>query len=55
MLFVGKVYKPVTVQCYIANCVSWAPRLTLLDLQIGWTYQTCSQNENCSFVGGLLY
>ena len=25
-------YKPVTAQYYIANCVSWVPRLTLLDL-----------------------
>ena len=29
-------YKPITVQYYIADCVSWVPRLTLLDLeQIG--------------------
>ena len=27
-----KYYKPITVQCYIAHCVSWVPRLTLLDL-----------------------
>ena len=32
-----KYYKPFTVQYYIANCVSWISRLTLLDLneQIG--------------------
>ena len=24
-------YKPITVQYYIADCVSWVPRLTLLD------------------------
>ena len=32
-----KYYKPITVQYYIADCVSWVPRLTLLDLdeQIG--------------------
>ena len=23
--------KPLTVHCYIASCVSWVPRLTLLD------------------------
>ena len=27
-----KYCKPTIVQCYIANCVSWVPRLTLLDL-----------------------
>ena len=27
-----KYYKPVTVQYYIADCVSWVPRLNLLDL-----------------------
>ena len=30
-------YKPVTVQYYIASCVSLLLRLTLLDLQIGLT------------------
>lgn len=29
-----KYYKPITVQYYIADCVSWIPRLTLLDWQI---------------------
>ena len=33
-----KYYKLITVQYYIANCVSWVPRLTLLDLRINWTY-----------------
>ena len=33
----GKYYKPITVQYYTADCVSWVPRLTLLDLQIGVT------------------
>ena len=27
-----KYYKPNTVRYYIANCVSWVPRQTLLDL-----------------------
>ena len=30
-----KYYKPITVQYYIADCVSWVPRLTSMDLQIG--------------------
>ena len=34
-----KYYKPITVQYYIANCVSWVPRLTLLDLRTNWTYK----------------
>ena len=34
-----KYYRPITVQYYIANCVSWVPRLTLLDLQTNWTYE----------------
>ena len=44
-----RCYKPITVQYYIADCVSWVPRLTLLDLQ------TCSQNGTHSYVGDLLY
>ena len=31
-------YRPITVQRYVANCVSWVPRLTLLDLCTNWTY-----------------
>ena len=27
-----KYYKPIIVQYYIADCVSWIPKLTLLDL-----------------------
>ena len=27
-----KYYKPITVQYYTANCVTWVPRLALLDL-----------------------
>ena len=30
----GKYYKPFIGQYYIANCVSWVPRLTLLDWQM---------------------
>ena len=32
-----KCYKPITVQYYIADCVSWVPRLTLSDSQTKWT------------------
>ena len=32
-----KYYTSITVQYYIANCVSWVPRLTLLDLD--WNYE----------------
>ena len=34
-----KYYKPITAQYYIANCVRWVPRLTLLDLGTNWTYE----------------
>ena len=44
-----KYYKPITVQYYVANCVSWVPWLTLLDLR------THSQNGTRSYVGDLLY
>ena len=44
-----KYYKPMTVQYYIADGVSWVPRLTLLDLQ------TRSWKATCSYVGDLLY
>ena len=44
-----KYYKPITVQYHIANCVSWVPRLTLLDLL------THSQNGTHVYVGDFLY
>ena len=34
-----KHYKPIVAQYYIADGVSWIPRLTLLDLQTNWTYE----------------
>ena len=34
-----KYYKLITVQYYVANCVSLVPRLTLLDLRTHWTYE----------------
>jgi len=49
MLLCEKYYKPVTGQCYIANDVSWIPRLSLLDSQM------CSQNGSRANVGELLY
>ena len=59
VLLCEKYCKPI-VQYYIANCISWVPRLTLLDLQkIGLTNEldlrTCFQNGIHSCVGDLLY
>ena len=31
------VWKSITGRYYIADCVSWVPRLSLLDLQTNWT------------------
>ena len=44
----GKYYKPITLQYYVADCVNWVPRLTLLDL---WTH---SWKEIHSYVSDLL-
>ena len=44
-----KYYKPITVQYYVADCVSGVLRLTWLDLEM------CSWNGTWSYVGGLLY
>ena len=38
-------YKSITVQYYIANCVSWVPRITFLDLQMYWTYDRALRME----------
>ena len=50
-----KYYKPITVQYYIANCVSWVPKLTLLDLRTNWIYEhalgiepVCMQGTYCT-------
>ena len=40
-----KYYKPITVQYYIANCVSWVPRVSLLDLRTNWTYERALGKE----------
>ena len=34
-----KYYKPIVVQYYITNCVSWVPSLTLLGLRTNWIYK----------------
>ena len=39
VLFVGKYYKPMTGQYYVADCVSWAPSLTLSVLWTNWLYE----------------
>ena len=40
-----KYYKHIRVQYYIADCVSWIPRLTLLDLRTNWTYERALRTE----------
>ena len=40
-----KYYKPITVQYYIDDCVSWVPRLTLLGLRTNWTYECALRME----------
>ena len=40
-----KYYRPITVQYYIASCVSWIPRLNLLDLQIRFMDMLLEQNS----------
>ena len=35
-----KYCTPITVQYHIADCVTWVPRVTLLDLQIGLNKHT---------------
>ena len=50
-----KYCKPITVQYHIDTCVSWIPRLTLLDLGIILDYECilgieliCIQGTYCS-------
>ena len=57
-----KYYKPITVQYYIADSVSWVCRLNLADLRTNWTYERAlrtelvhTQNRTRSRVGDLLY
>ena len=43
-------YKPVTVQYYIAECITWLPRLTLFDLMNKLDLWMCFQNGTCLYV-----
>ena len=50
-----KYDKPITAQYYIADCVSWVPRLTLLDLGTNWTCEhtlgmglVCTEGSHCT-------
>ena len=49
-----KYYKPITVQYYIADCVSWVPRLT-----VGITNKVDFRKHSCngihSYGGDLMY
>ena len=49
-----KYYKPIKVQYFIVNWVSWVPRLTVLDLeQIGLTNALLEQ-KSCMYAGDLV-
>ena len=51
-----KYYKTITLQYYIADCVSWVPRLTLLGLLTNkLDLRTHSWNRTRSYAGDLLY
>ena len=40
-----RYYKPIIVQYYTANYVSWMTRLNWLDLQTNWTYERTFRME----------
>lgn len=40
-----KYYRPIIIQYYVACCVGWVPRLTLLDLQTSWIYEHALRKE----------
>ena len=44
-------YKPIIVQYCIANCVSWVPQPTLLDLWTSWTYKCALRTELVHMLG----
>ena len=46
-------YKPTTGQNYIVDCVTWVPRLTLLDLMNKLDLPVCSRNRTHSYIGDL--
>ena len=45
-----KYYKPIATQYYIADWVSWVPRLTLSDLTNKLDFWRCSQNWTHTYV-----
>ena len=46
-----KYYKPIIVQYYIVDCVSWVPGLTLSDLWTNWTYTFTLRMELICMLG----
>ena len=46
-----KYYEYIIVQYYIADCVSWVPRLTLLALWTIWTYEKALRMELAPIYG----
>ena len=45
-IFLGIIVcKPITVKYYIADCVSWVPRLSLLNSWTHWTYECALEME----------
>ena len=50
--FCEEYYKPITVQCYMAYCVSWIHRVTL-DLQTNWIYE-CAFHVELAYEADLL-
>ena len=56
MYLCEKYYKLITVQYYIADCVSWVPRqANFVGLMNKLDSQTLSLNGTFSYVGDLLY
>ena len=45
MCLCEKYYKPITIQFSIVDCISGVPRLTLLGLEINWTYKCALRIE----------
>ena len=42
----GKDYKTITAKYYMADCVSWEPRPTLLELRTNWTQRMNSEQNS---------
>ena len=49
-----KYDKPIPLQYYIGDCLSWVPRLTLLDLKDKLDLRPRSRNRTHLLVGDLL-